>query len=62
MPQARPVQFIKEARIELAKVVWPTRQETIKLTVLVIVITLAVGAFIGGIDYVLSQVLKLLVK
>ena len=64
MAQAKldPLQFIKEARTELAKVVWPTREETIKLTALVIIITVAIGAYIGTIDYLLSQVLKLLIR
>lgn len=62
MAQTNPARFVREARAELAKVVWPTRAEALKLTALVIVITIAVGAFIGGIDYLLSQVLKVLVK
>jgi len=59
---ANPVKFVQEARAELKKVIWPTRTETIKLTGLVIAITVAVGIYIGGIDYILSQVLKLLVE
>jgi preprotein translocase subunit SecE len=62
MAKINPGQFIKEARAELAKVIWPTRTEAVKLTALVIVISLAVAVFIGGIDYFLSQVLKVLVK
>lgn len=62
MAQTSPLEFIKEARVELSKVVWPTREEAIKLTVLVIIITVAVGVFIGAIDYALSQVLKALVN
>jgi preprotein translocase subunit SecE len=57
-----PVKFVSEARAELSKVIWPSRAETVKLTGLVIAITIAVGIYIGGIDYILSQVLKLLVE
>lgn len=57
-----PIKFVQEARAELSKVIWPTRVETIKLTGLVIAIAIAVGMYIGGIDYVLSQILKLLVE
>jgi len=59
---ANPIKFVKEARVELGKVVWPSRAETIKLTGLVIAITIVVSIYIGGIDYILSQVLKLLVE
>jgi preprotein translocase subunit SecE len=45
-----PGRFIKEVVAELKKVTWPTREETIKLTMIVIVISIIVGAFIGGLD------------
>ncbi|MDP3982581.1 MAG: preprotein translocase subunit SecE [bacterium] len=57
-----PIKFVKEARAELGKVIWPSRAETIKLTGLVVAITIAVSIYVGGIDYILSQVLKLLVE
>ncbi|HCM82453.1 TPA: preprotein translocase subunit SecE [Patescibacteria group bacterium] len=53
---ANPLQFIKEVQQELKKVTWPTRQETIKLTGVVIIISLIVAFFIGGLD---AGVLKL---
>jgi len=59
---ANPIKFVKEARAELGKVIWPSRAETIKLTGLVVAITIAVSIYVGGIDYILSQVLKLLVE
>jgi preprotein translocase subunit SecE len=45
-----PTKFVKEVIGELKKVEWPTRAETIKLTVIVILISVAVGAFIGVLD------------
>ena len=47
-----PVTFIKQARSELAKVVWPTRAETIKLTVVVIAVSAGVALFITALDIV----------
>lgn len=47
-----PAGFIKEVIEELKKVTWPTRDETIKLTVVVVIISVIVGAFIGGLDWV----------
>jgi len=43
-----PGTFLREVIAELKKVTWPTREETVKLTVVVIVISILVGAFIGG--------------
>jgi len=50
--------FIKESRDELKKVSWPSRQTTIRYTVIVIVSSLVVGAVTGGFDYILTIVLQ----
>ncbi|OGG08930.1 preprotein translocase subunit SecE [Candidatus Gottesmanbacteria bacterium RBG_16_43_7] len=50
IPKTAPIIFIKEVRNELSKVAWPSRAETVKLTVVVIAISFLVGAFIGGLD------------
>ncbi len=60
MPNVAPVQFINEVIAELKRVTWPTRDETIKLTAVVIVLSVVVGAFIGGLDAVFLQGQKLL--
>ncbi|MBI4549565.1 MAG: preprotein translocase subunit SecE [Candidatus Omnitrophica bacterium] len=52
--------FLKEAKQELDKVTWPTRDELIGSTVLVIVTTLILAAFIGAVDFILSIVLRIL--
>jgi preprotein translocase subunit SecE len=44
------INFLKEVRIELKKVTWPTRQETIKHTLAVIAISLGVALFLGAAD------------
>ncbi len=43
---------------ELRKVVWPTRQETANLTVVVLVVAIAVGIFLGAIDFGLNRVVE----
>jgi len=43
--------FTKEARDELKKVTWPTRQVTIRYTIIVVISSITVGMVIGGIDY-----------
>ncbi len=54
--------FIKEVRTELAKVTWPTRPDTIRLTIVVIAISIGVGIYLGGLDLLFTQLLKLLVS
>jgi preprotein translocase subunit SecE len=48
--------FIQGARVELNKVVWPTREETIQTTLVVIVVALIGGVFFFLIDRVLLWV------
>lgn len=46
--------FLKEVKEELGKVVWPTREQTVRYTVLVVIVAVAVGLFLGGLDYILT--------
>ena len=46
---------------ELKKVTWPTREETRNLTIVVIGISVALGIFLGGIDFILSWLYSLVV-
>jgi preprotein translocase subunit SecE len=50
--------FLKEARIELKKVTWPTRQETIRYTGTVVVISIALAIFLGTLDALFQFVLN----
>lgn len=52
------ITFIKEARAELRKVNWPTRNETMKYTGLVMGLSLAVAIFLGGLDYLFEYILR----
>lgn len=57
-----PVIFLKEVKDELGKVVWPTRDEIIRLTAVVIIVSLIVGVYLGLIDLILTKILALVVK
>ena len=46
-----PLVFFGELISEFKKVVWPPRRELLRLTLMVIVITVILGALLGGIDY-----------
>jgi|WetSurMetagenome_2_1015567.scaffolds.fasta_scaffold1076052_1 preprotein translocase subunit SecE len=50
IPNIAPTRFIRESISELKKVSWPSREDTIKLTGVVIIISIIVGIFISGID------------
>lgn len=56
------VNFLKEVRAEMEKVVWPTKEQTIRYSILVIIVAVVSGAFLGGLDYLLTLVTDFLVK
>jgi preprotein translocase subunit SecE len=57
-----PVIFLKEVKDELRKVVWPTKNEVIRLTAVVIIVSLIVGIYLGAIDFLLTKILALVIK
>lgn len=54
--------YLKEVRVELTKVTWPTRKEATYLTIVILAASLAVGLYIGGLDYVFTNLLGLFLK
>ncbi len=53
--------FIGDIIGELKKVTWPSRRDTVRLTIMVIIVCVAVGLFLGALDYGFSElVAKLL--
>ncbi len=56
------VKYFREARMELEKVSWPSRKDTITYSVIVLVLSLATAAFIGALDLGLSKGLEFLVS
>jgi preprotein translocase SecE subunit len=57
MGGVNPVAFLQETVVELRKSVWPSREETARLTAVVIVLAVAIGFFLGGLDRLFSEVL-----
>lgn len=47
---------------ELKKVTWPSRKETMRLTLIVIIISLIIGIYIGIIDILLAKTLEIVTK
>jgi preprotein translocase subunit SecE len=48
-------QFLKEVRLELKKVDWPTRRELISYTIVVLCTLIVTTAYVAGLDYVFSK-------
>jgi preprotein translocase subunit SecE len=56
------VSFLKEARAELKKVSWPTKDELIGSTIVVVITALLLAIFIGICDYFLSRFIGSLIR
>lgn len=52
--------FLKDARIELRKIVWPTRSETMQTTLIVMAVTVIVSLILWGLDSVIVSVINFL--
>lgn len=59
---ATPVGFFRETYEELKKVTWPTRNDVVRLTVVVITISLLIGLYIGALDYIFTTITQTLLK
>jgi preprotein translocase subunit SecE len=55
-------QFFREVKVELQKVTFPTRQETVSSTVVVLVLTFIIGAYLGFSDWALSRIVQMLLQ
>lgn len=52
--------FIKESRQEFDRVDWPSKEDTVRYTIFVIIISLALAAFLGGLDYLFVSLLEVI--
>jgi preprotein translocase subunit SecE len=58
--RGNPINFVRDVRSELRKVAWPTQRETLNLTAVVIALSVAVGLFLGGTDFVFQELFRFL--
>jgi len=57
------IEYFAASRAELAKVTWPNRRQTIRLTMLVIIFSLVMAAILGSLDFIFSNLVqKVIVK
>ena len=51
------ITFLKEVKLEIKKVNWPSRQQTIKYTLIILGISATVALFLGGLDFLFTILL-----
>ena len=56
------VRYYRETIGELKKVVWPTRQEALNLTGIVLIVIVTMAAALGSFDYLFSKLFELLIS
>jgi len=54
------LQFLKEAKVELKKVTWPTSKQTLASTSVVIIVVIIVSMFLGIVDFGLAKAIRLI--
>ncbi|CZF85344.1 Protein translocase subunit SecE [Grimontia celer] len=53
------INFARESRMEVRKVVWPTRQETLQTTLIVLAVTVVMALILWGIDGIMVRLVRL---
>ena len=56
------VKYIQESLSELKKVSWPKREQSLKMTGIVIGASLAIGLYVGGLDFLFTNLLGIFFK
>jgi preprotein translocase subunit SecE len=56
------ISFIGQTKEELKKVTWPSKKEVIRLTMVVIVSSVIVGLYLGGMDFLFTKLLGLIIR
>ena len=57
----RLVEYFRETRAELRKVVWPSREEAVNLTLVVLLVTLVMTVILASMDFIFGRVLNWLI-
>lgn len=62
MAGANPLKFLQEVRQEANKITWPTRQETMISTIMVLIMVVVASLFFLGVDGILAWLVQLLLS
>lgn len=58
----KPIQFAKEVKNEISKVTWPTRQETLISTIMVLVMVVLISLFLYVSDQIIAWLIHLILS
>ncbi len=59
---AKASNFLKEVKIELKKVTWPTKKETTRYTLVVLGVCLGVAIYLGALDFLFSKIRDFIIQ
>ncbi len=60
-PKEMPLKkYISEVTTELKKVSWPSREDTIQMTILVVGVSTIVALYLGGLDYLFTRLMSVI--
>ncbi|OGY24518.1 MAG: preprotein translocase subunit SecE [Candidatus Woykebacteria bacterium RBG_13_40_7b] len=62
MPFNNITNYLKEVKVEMTKVTWPTRSDTIKWVLTVVIVSVLVGLFIVLLDYSLTKLFEIILE
>ena len=62
MARTSPAEFVRQVQVETGKIAWPTRAETLRMTIMVLIMTAVLSLFFFGIDQILGRLVKALLS
>jgi len=61
-PRVSPAEFVRQVQTETRKITWPTLPDTVRMTIMVLVMTSLLSVFFLGIDQLLGRTVKFLLS
>ena len=62
MARTSPVEFFRQVRAETAKIVWPSRRETVMTGIMVLIMATLLGLFFMGVDSIFNAIVTFLLS
>jgi len=62
LAKTSPIEFIRQVQVERKKIAWPTRQETVRTAIMVVVMTTILALFFLGVDSFFNLLVQQLLK
>lgn len=56
------LQFFEESKVEIKKVVWPTRKETVTTCIAVLVVSVVIALYLGVVDLAFSKIVEVVLS